>query len=336
MENHTKQQEQNIKYEEDIVSNKNHKMHIEISSNKNNLEIKSFFIEDYFVKTTFTGKFTLEELSKNSDYYKQFKDTNMIIEEIIGYKREEKIIIEEENEQIKIIIPTSSTIFKTLSFILKLCHKTDVEKIEEYEKALKRFKEDNLKLENRFIIEGLETKIAKEKEQMEIIKMWISPFNDIKANLIYSFYRENCNDFKNKYSKYKNLEDVNSFHEKCDNKQNLLVLCKSKNEIFGGFTPLCFSNDDSYGYDNESFVFSINKLKKYPKEDQQKSCSIWKYNNYGPCFSYDLCFEEHSMNKIYFEQKRYTIPEDFINKANCYTQDGYIILDSLEVFKLDF
>ena len=156
--------------------------------------------------------------------------------------------------------------------------------------------------------------------------MWISPHEKITANLIYSFYNKTRNFFG----------DVNRFHQQCDNKPNILVLCQSNIEIFGGFTPLPFLNDNSYGYDNDSFVFSINKLKKYPKEDQDNSCSTWKYKNYGPCFSYDLCFQENSMNRIQFEQKRYTIPKDFINKGNTLNFDDWICLNSLEIFEIRF
>ena len=229
---------------------------------------------------------------------------------------------------------------------MKLKEKTDKEKIEEYEKVFEKYKNEieilkekyrtdinklNEKikiLSNRFIIPGFETKIINNKQEKEIIKMWISPQGNITANLIYSFY-----------NKRTNFKDVNRFHERCDNKPNLLVLCKSNIEIFGGYTPLPFLNDNSYGYDNDSFVFSLNKLKKYPKEDQDKSCSIWKYRNYGPCFSYDLCFTEGSMNIIKFEQKRYTIPKNFIDSENAFSyvsSDDSFILDSLEIFEIRF
>ena len=68
--------------------------------------------------------------------------------------------------------------------------------------------------------------------------------------------------------------------------------------------------------------------------DQNSNCSIWKYKNYGPCFSYDLCFEEESMNYISYSQKRYAIPENFINKKNSYYKLGLIILDSIEIFEI--
>ena len=320
---------ENETYKINVNSNKHDDIKIEIKTIENNLDFNLFFIEN-FIKKTYIGKFSLDDLKNQSNYFNQFNDIKMIIDEIKGYIGNRKIEVNEEEENITIKFPISSIIYKNIEFILTLKPKSDKEKIEEYENILKEL----------FDISEFNSKILKD-EHKKFIKNWISPFKNLSAKLIYSFYIENDADFQKEkidfYGKikiYKKVKDVNNFHYKCDNKKNLLVLCKSKNEIFGGFTPLEFSSDNSYGYDNDSFVFSINKLKKYPKIDQNSNCSIWKYKNYGPCFSYDLCFEEESMNYISFSQKRYAIPENFINKKNSYYKLGLIILDSIEIFEI--
>ena len=326
--------EENETYENKVNSNKHENIKIKIKKKENNLEIL-IFIEN-FIKKTYIGNFSLDDLKNKSNYFNQFNDTKMIIEEIRGYNGDRKIEVNEEEENITIKFPISSITYKNIEFILRLQPKSDIEKIEEYEKILKKL----------FDISEFNSKILKDNYK-RFIKNWISPFENLSANLIYSFYIENDDDFEKeeihdscislfgKNEKYKKINDVNKFHSKCDNKKNLLVLCKSKNEIFGGFTPLEFSSDDSYGYDNDSFVFSINKLKKYPKMVQNSNCSIWKYKNYGPCFSYDLCFKENLMNYISYSQKRYAIPDDFINENNSYHENGFIILDSLEIFEIN-
>lgn len=324
--------EDNEPYEIKVNSNKHANIKIKIKKIENNLEIR-IFIEN-IIKKTYIGNFSLDDLKNQSNYYKQFNDTKMIIEEIRGYNKGRKIEVNEEEENIKIKFPISSVTYKDIEFILRLQPKSDIEKIEEYEKILKEF----------FDISEFNSKILKDNYK-RFIKNWISPFQKLSATLIYSFYIENDDDFEKEVEspcilfenekKYKKIKDVRNFHSQCDNKNNLLVLCKSKNEIFGGFTPLEFSSDDSYGYDNDSFVFSINKLKKYPKMVQNSNCSIWKYKNYGPCFSYDLCFKENLMNYISYSQKRYAIPDNFINENNSYYKNGYIILDSLEIFKIN-
>jgi hypothetical protein len=222
--------------------------------------------------------------------------------------------------------------------------KSDQEIIRDYKEALEKYKNEiqqlNNKLQildNKLIITGLTEKIINDRNINEMLKMWISKFK-ITAILLYSFYKNPIPEIikcgNHFHENYESFRDVNNFHQKCYNKNNILVICKSKNEIFGGFTPLAFSNNDSYGYDNDSFVFSITRLKKYPKYEHDKSCSIWRYKNYGPCFSYDLFFKENSMNKVSFSQKNYSIPKDFIDKGKTIVNKDYIILDALEIYEI--
>lgn len=317
-------------YKINTNSNEHDNIQIEIKKKENNLDLNLFYIEN-FLKKTYIGNFSLEDLKKKSDYFIQFNDPQMIIEEIKGYKGNKKIEINEKDDKITLKFPVPSVTFENIEFILTLQPKSNEKKIEECEKVLKQ-------LTNILYISEFKSKILKDSKSKKYIKNWISPFAHLSAKLIYSFYIESDEDFEKlgKFGnrQYKNFRDVTNFHKKCDGIPNLLVLCKSKNEIFGGFTPLKFSSEDTYGYDNDSFLFSINNLKKYPKNDQNSNRSIWNYKNYGPCFSYDLCFLENSMNNIKFTKYRYAISEKFINKKNSYFEDYYIILDSLEIFEI--
>ena len=335
-------------YKKEIKSNKKHLFLLEIKLKENNLYFYSSYIENY-ITYNYLGKYSLEELQKTSNYYKQFNNINMVIKEIEAYKGDKKIILEENKDEIDIKFPIGSAIFKEINFNLKLKQKSDKEKIEEYEKAFERFKEDIkglneyiqkltdkvTKLENRFIIPGFNSKIIpQDNYQKEIIKMWISPFKDISAQLIYCFnfkYKEPIADYDNGY------DDLKNFHKACDTKTNVLIICKSKKEIFGGFTPLCFLSDNSYGYDNDSFIFSLNNLKKYNKNNQDKDKSIWRYIDYGPCFSYDLNFKNCTINKVKFENYNYGIPNNFIDK-NCaiVDVDGWVLLESIEIYQINF
>ena len=338
----------NSKYKKEIKSNKNHIFTIEMKYQENTLVIESYFVENY-ISHNYIGKFYLEELQKISDYYKQFNNTEMIIKEIEAYKGNKKIILEEKNDEINIKFPIGSATFKEINFILKLKKKSDREKIEEYEKAFERFKEDikGLKeciksltdkietLEKRFLIPGFNSKILlQDNYQKEIIKMWISPFKNISARLLYCFnfnYKTPLDDYENGY------DDLKNFHKACDNESNILLLCKSKNEIFGGFTPLCFLSDNTYGYDNDSFIFSISRLKKYIKYGQNNDKSIWRYADYGPCFSYDLNFKVNTINKVKYECTHYSLPKNFINKNNAIIDsEDWILLESIEIYKITF
>ena len=308
------------KYEFEEISNKNNLIKFELKIVEKNLEIKAFLVENFLTKT-YIGNFSLEDLKKQSNYYIQFDDIKMIIDEIKGYYGENKKEINEEEDKIIIKFPILSITYKNIEFTLNLKPKSDKEKIIEYEKVLNN-------LIKKLTISGFNSKIIKDKKNEEFIKMWISPFKDLSSKLIYSFYKE----YKN--NDFKKFDDIKNFHKNCDNKQNLLVLCKSKDEIFGGFSPLKYSS--GYGCDNDSFVFSINERKKYIKMLQNSNNSIWNFNYYGPCFCYDLYFEKYTMNYITYDQDNYTIPTNFIKKKKCYYANNYIILDSLEIFEITF
>ena len=213
-------------YKISALSEKNHWVQIELIPLEKNITFNSFYIEDY-IKTTFTGNFSLEELIRESNYYKQFEKGSKIIEEIKGYKGSKNINIIEQEDKIIITFPIPSATYKEIKFELKLKQKSDKEKLEEYEKAFEIFKKEikelkiGLKdLDERFLISGFKSKIIGNKNQYEIIKMWISPFKKIKAKLLYSFHKG----YKTWDSPYE-FEDTENFHLKCDNKFNILLIC---------------------------------------------------------------------------------------------------------------
>ena len=97
--------EENETYENKINSIKNENIKIKIKKIENNLEIL-IFIEN-FIKKTYIGNFNLDDLKNQSNYYNQFNDTKMIIEEIKGYNGDKKIEVNEEEENITIKLPNS-------------------------------------------------------------------------------------------------------------------------------------------------------------------------------------------------------------------------------------
>ena len=73
------------------------------------------------------------------------------------------------------------------------------------------------------------------------------------------------------------------FHKYCDNKGSTLTIIKTtKNQIFGGFTPLEWNINGGYLKDesNQTFLFSFNLKKKFDMINRNKKAI---YNsNYGP------------------------------------------------------
>ena len=112
--------------------------------------------------------------------------------------------------------------------------------------------------------------IPNDYEKEKEIKKWINPNKKIKFELLFRKSRDGskCSDF----------------HRCCDNKGPTLTLVKtSKNYIFGGYTPFNWKSQIDYSpeNDNDTFIFSLNLMKKYNKIREE---SLLYFNSdFGPC-----------------------------------------------------
>lgn len=159
----------------------------------------------------------------------------------------------------------SSNTYPSLPYTLLKKEKTTEKVLEECKSIIKIYK-DKAK------IVGLSSKIIKEDIQSEALKAWISPIHSLKAVLLLYTFDMNYPEVMKSGGLFSNpnfeiKKAVKDFHDVCDGKCSILVLCKSKTQIFGGYTPLSFKRNDSYGKDNKSFLFSINDLEKYHKKN---------------------------------------------------------------------
>ena len=330
--NNLSQSENMHTYNQKIKTNLNNEMNIIFEIKRSKLVVTCFYEKNYF-KKAFTNSYTLKELKQESSFYNMLDYEIEIIEEISKNKLKGKEYIEgneETSDTIHLVIPLALAKYKCISFELREEKKTPKQIINEYEYITKIY-------EHKFKIQNFSSKILIGKDtEKETIKTWISPIKKIKAKLLFSF-----NDFSYKIEEGKEvktnlgaIETTNSFHYKCDNRPKILMICQSKNQIFGGYTPLCFNCSNGYGYDNDSFLFSLNTLQKYPKNSFSNTKSIWCYQNYGPSFHYDLCFLEGKMNIINLSKTNYLTKDNWVDVSQCNKDSNGIILDSLEIFQI--
>lgn len=73
-------------YENEIITERNHLMKLDMKIINNKLVINCYYEED-FLRTTFSNSFSLEELNNNSHYFRQFKTITNCLNEIIGYQK---------------------------------------------------------------------------------------------------------------------------------------------------------------------------------------------------------------------------------------------------------
>ena len=116
--------------------------------------------------------------------------------------------------------------------------------------------------------------------------------NDInKINCIINWINEktNQNSIETEliFKMSENGSNGSDFHRYCDNKGPTLILIKTKNNrIFGGFTPLNWINKSASIKDesNQTFIFSLNLMKKFDSINYKNNPAIICNLNYGPNF----------------------------------------------------
>ena len=316
-----------------MIKTKKNEFFLNIETKDNELVITCYYEKNYF-KHIFCNSFSLENLKQKSNFYNMFESVNDILKEIKENKSKKREYIygdEENSNSIKLIIPISLVTVKNISFELNKYIKSEKEKMKEKDDIIKRYEYEDR-------ISGLnESRILINKEtEKKAIKFWISPNKRLIAELIYSFH--NNYNFKNIKGQIPFTQsdgaEIRKFHRDCDHESNILMICKSKNEIFGGYTPLCFDRSNDYKYDNKSFLFSLNKFEKYPKDSIKITRSICCYDNYGPSFYYDLAFLKNNIDTVIFDKSRYLTVDNWVDKNKCYLNTKGVMLEDLEIFKI--
>ena len=81
------------------------------------------------------------------------------------------------------------------------------------------------------------------------------------------------------------------FYRLCENKgPTITVALSTKGYKFGGFTKLSWKNpnngngNNKYYEDNEAFIFSLNKKRKYYPKLEQKHYAVCMWSDRGPSF----------------------------------------------------
>ena len=332
----TKGKEFNI----EITSDKNNTYSIQFTLN-NSLEIVANQ-KNAVLNKSFSNKFTIHEIQQNK-YFVQFDTLNEIYDEVIERTKKDKITISENENTLIINIPLPSTKYTEKKFELKQISKNDNEKINDLTQlVIKQNKEiTDLKNELKDIKEKLnilwKEREEKEKEKMnkqisnlnskiinenekykKLLKTWINPLKKIKAELLYRLSE--------------NGESFSAFHELCDNKGPTLTLFHvNDGNIVGIYTPLSWDSKSGWKNDNDTFIFNLNKEKKYKKikSDYSAYCN----NTHGP---YTVCFgcdntKKKSIRHYYNINSYYTNGSDILPSNN---QQKYYDLLETEVYKI--
>ena len=315
-----------------IITENNNEINLEINIINHKIKFSCFYEKNYFT-TNFSNSFTLKEIKKQYPYFGFCNSVEEVFNEIKGNKTKRKIYIrgnENNSDKIILVIPLPSPKIKEIRIELKKEIKDEKEKLKELIYIIKRYEYEDL-------IGNFNSRILLNKTlENKTIKNWISPNKRLKAKLIYqfhslSYYNENDEEI---ISNGGENTSVLEFHNKCDNKSKILILCRSNKEIFGGYTPLYYNSNNKNENDNESFLFSLNgNFEKYIKTNKNTE-SIKCNKNLGPCFSKDLFFIENRMNVVKFSRNNYHTKDNWVNLDKCKKESNGILLDDLEIFQI--
>ena len=125
--------------------------------------------------------------------------------------------------------------------------------------------------------------MIKSLNDKETMKNWISPNNNIKAELLYRLSRDG--------------EKISKYHQLCDNIRNNLVIVETENNItFGCYCTWIWDTTGDDLYSNDGFLFNLTKNKKYSNQNLHihKGCK-----DHGP-YIYDKFYFNGSMKKCCF------------------------------------
>jgi hypothetical protein len=126
-----------------------------------------------------------------------------------------------------------------------------------------------------------------------------------------------------------------TFHSKCDNKGSTVVLCKAKNEKFGGYTNVNWESVNGVGkYVDEPFLFNINSNKKLNYTNKIFP-AVFLHKDHGPDFNWDFVFNSEN-NKMKTCQCTNKVSGVYLYSNGPITGDGssnHIEVDEVEVFK---
>ena len=317
----------------DKKSNKNKKYIIEIEEFYDYLKIK-IISEEHSLKE-YEKKFYLSDITKNrcfsectsiseifSSLETQIKDTKSIElteEENILYLKiySPNPLVNEIIFSIPKLNKETNIDIKDLCYIIKKQQKI-INKLNErvcYLEEKEREREKKKEEKQYFICKNSKI-IPGDKEKDLAIRQWINPNRkDFKIKLL---FRMSIDGNKS-----------NSYHKLCDDKENLLTIIETDNNIkFGGFATKSWGEKNQYI--EKAFMFSLNQMKKYERINYD--ISKWDGKNYGPVFgnAWDIYInsdmstgrEQCNSDSVFF--KKYVI-----------TNNGYFSVKEIEVFQIE-
>ena len=253
----------------------------------------------------FEKSLTFEQLNKISKWFKIFDSLEEVYVDIIKLMEKKQINIDLEQNSVNLKFNINMEKIKEFDLLLEqkelskdeIIHnlikdnkelKKKVEHLEkkmnDYEKRLNIIEE---KLSNKKdnVLQAIQTKGNNDifnsdiinEEDKNTLNNWINLNNNKKIKLLYKASRDG--------------DSYQDFYRLCEDKGPTITIALSKKGYkFGGFTKLSWKNPNNgkdgnkFYEDNEAFIFSLNKKRKYYPKIEDKKYAVCMWSDRGPSF----------------------------------------------------
>ena len=255
--------------------------------------------------------------SKNIYFSNPFDEEDIINIEL---KKNEK----SEKEIIKYLVNAVNDLKEKNAYLenkINNLEKIFQEKITRMEQQIIKLNNNSQKINFKLDENSMDSLIISNPEDIKLLKNWVSQNSNITFKLIYRATRDG--------------DTEEDFHKMCDNKSpSISILITPNGYIFGGYTTLLFNNPANESLDlrdEEAFVFSLNRRKKF--ETQDKNVSICKRPGYLIVFG-------NGKNSIQIEKNALKCTSHWSNPEGSYgsnlglTENRNFSIKEFEVFQV--
>ena len=258
---------------------------------------------------------------------------NLKKEEIkLELKKIETIIDKELIYLYKILLRNKYNYLQRLSYLEKKLSKTKLS-LDKYSLLLSKcncYFEHDIQLKMSLLDIGIDTDIFNSPDQYHFIINILSNLFSNNNIALDQLYKASCNG-----------DNINAFHQNCDNIKNTLIIIKTDDKkIFGGFTCAEWDKSNKYKFDDNAFLFSLDNYEIYPILEKYKNEAInCRRNFYAPIFGKDLFifdgFFSSKLNKTeenYFDYSK----SQLINEKYKLSGKKNFTVTEMEVYKINF
>ena len=340
------------------IEDNNDKFKLKLSNNEKLI----FFLiekENLFPKKEFSIYLSLEELSKINKFFNQFENLSEVFSslEILLQSKNISILPEEKNMKIKIINPANnkefflnvplkekdlkSEIDSLIPFITSLNEtindlKNKVNDLEKKVNTLNDLKNKVNDLEKKVnTLNDLKNQVNSLEKKDDILSFKFNNNQIIKVKnekLILSWFDKKPSKFNLLLDSKVDGDSIEVFYNKCQNKSPTFIIIKTtQGTIFGGYTCFFWKKDSKWYRDDKSFIFSVDKEKKYyPKNTNDHIFGCNSFFQFGNDIRiYDKCT---SSSQNFVGVACYNSPENY--EMNDRTKN--FIVSIYEVYQVEY